>query len=344
MPAQPLDADTVLGLVAEAIAAPSLHNAQPWRFRFLPGSQTFELRADLLRTLERTDPDNRAMHLGCGAALFNLRVAAAHAGRHPQARLLPHAVAAAAADPGDELETPLLATLRLSELSGPDDRELAALHPAIARRRTSREPFEEREIPAELRTALADAARREGAQLALLTPWHTEALLDLVRDAEGREARDPERAAELARWTRSGDSDLDPPFADEGIPSYAFGPRKHGGHAPVRDFAGRRRPVPGRAAAVFEERPQLALLGTQEDRPQDWLRAGQALERVLLLATGHGLATALSSQAMESADLRRLARDPQSPMARVQMVLRLGYGPSGPATPRRPARDVLDFD
>ncbi|MQY36610.1 hypothetical protein SRB17_46120 [Streptomyces sp. RB17] len=31
----------------------------------------------------------RGVHLGCGAALFNLRVAAAAAGRHPAVRLLP---------------------------------------------------------------------------------------------------------------------------------------------------------------------------------------------------------------------------------------------------------------
>jgi hypothetical protein len=114
------------------------------------------------------------------------------------------------------------------------------------------------------------------------------------------------------------------------------------GRAPVRDFAGRRY-VPGRPTAAFETAPNLALLGTGRDRPADWLRAGQALERVLLLATLKKLATALSSHALEERDLRELARDPASGMGFVHMVLRLGYGTPGTASPRRPVSEVLDL-
>jgi hypothetical protein len=68
------------------------------------------------------------------------------------------------------------------------------------------------------------------------------------------------------------------------------------------------------------------------------------MERVLLLATLEGLATSLTSHALESPDLRWLARDPLTAMGYVQTVLRLGYGPQGPATPRRPVRQVLDIE
>lgn len=98
-----------------------------------------------------------------------------------------------------------------------------------------------------------------------------------------------------------------------------------------------------RPSAVFERRPHLALLGTGRDEPADWLSGGQALERVLLLATADGLATSLTSHALEWHDLRRLARDPLSTVGFVQMVLRLGYGPGGRATPRRPVEDVLQI-
>jgi hypothetical protein len=78
MPAQPLDTTTATALVTAATAAPSLHNAQPWRFRFRSADGVLELWADLDRAMPHTDPDNRALYLGCGAALCNLRVAAAH--------------------------------------------------------------------------------------------------------------------------------------------------------------------------------------------------------------------------------------------------------------------------
>ncbi|MFI8992557.1 Acg family FMN-binding oxidoreductase [Streptomyces sp. NPDC053542] len=323
-----LDEKTVAKLVAEAGAAPSMHNAQPWRFRFLTGERLVLLYADQERAMPRSDPDNRALHIGCGAALFNLRVAAEHAALAPETRLLP--------EPQDPL---LLAAVRLGNPAGrPQDEGLARLSPAIRQRHTSRHPFADKDVPEDVRATLQDAAGREGAELLFPGVWHTETVLDLVRDAESRDVVDPGANEDLVCWTRIG------PEADtavDGVPEYAFGPRKRDGKAPVRDFAGRR-PVADRGATTFEHAPHLALLSTPGDGPADWLRAGQALERVLLEATLADLATSLTSHALEDRELRLLARDPGLGTGQVQMVLRLGYGPRGPATPRRPVADVLD--
>ncbi|MEV6944373.1 nitroreductase family protein [Streptomyces sp. NPDC051172] len=328
MSAQPLDTTNVTALVAAATAAPSLHNAQPWRFRHHTKVGTVELRADFERAMPRTDPNNRGLHIGCGAALFNLRVAAADSGLHVDVHLLP--------DPADR---ELLAVVHLNDCDRPD-RDLATLFPAIARRHTSRHPFQDKPIPAAVRDVLREAALREGAQLAFPDAWHVESLLEHVRDVEGRDSLHPERLQDVQRWTRIGAESAG--TAVDGIPEEAFGPRKQGGRAPVRDFAGRRA-VPGRPVAVFETTPHLALLGTHHDHPDDWLRAGQALERVLLRATLDGLATSLTSHALEQAELRELARDPRSAMGFVHMVLRLGYGPAGTETPRRPVHEVLEI-
>src|SRR5690242_13091512 len=109
MPAQPLDTTNVKALVSAAAAAPSLHNAQPWLFRHHREAGTVELRADLTRAMPHTDPDNRALHLGCGAALFNLRVAAAEGGLHADTVLFPV--------PADR---ELLALVRLTGTERPD--------------------------------------------------------------------------------------------------------------------------------------------------------------------------------------------------------------------------------
>ncbi|WP_418896324.1 hypothetical protein [Streptomyces cupreus] len=84
-----LDEQAVTTLIAEATAAPSMHNAQPWRFRFVADEHLVLLFADLERAMPHSDPGDRALHIGCGAALFNLRVTAAHAGLTPETRLLP---------------------------------------------------------------------------------------------------------------------------------------------------------------------------------------------------------------------------------------------------------------
>ncbi|GGW54836.1 nitroreductase [Streptomyces lucensis JCM 4490] len=330
MDTQQPDAKTVAGLVAEAAAAPSMHNAQPWRFRFLAGRRVLLLYADLERAMPRSDPGNRALYIGCGAALFNARVAAAHAGLAPGVRLLP-----------DAAEPLLLAAVHLpgTREAPPDEDDLTRLHPAIRDRHTSRYPFEEKDIPQDVRSTLREAAGREGAGLLFPGPWHVETVLELVHDAESRDALDPEAMQDLHRWTRFGpEADV----ATDGVPEYAFGPRLRDGRAPLRDFAGRRA-VADRGSTAFEKNPHLAMLSTPGDTAADWLRAGQALERVLLEATLAGLATSLTSHALESPDLRLLTRDPMAGTGHVQMVLRLGYGPQGPATPRRPVRDVLDI-
>ncbi|MGX2994392.1 Acg family FMN-binding oxidoreductase [Streptomyces sp. JNUCC 64] len=352
VPSAPADPtpDAIASLVADAITAPSLHNAQPWLFRYDRDRGVIQVRADPGRRIELSDPEGRATHLGCAAALFNLRVAAAHAGWKPVTRLLPdradpYALAELTLDGGralyDATREPYHKTTATYRRSGqPYDGtadaydELADLHPALRRRRTTRTPFSDEPIDAQLLDTLRRAALLEGARLAFPDEFHRETVLELGREAERRTLSDAALHAELAAWT--GDT-----RAADGVPAAAFGPRSRTGYAPVRDFgAGRTGPPP---TADFEHTPQLALLGTHGDSPSDWLHAGQALERVLLEATLDGLVTSLASEALEWDELRWAVRDPLSAMSHVQMVIRFGYGEPGPGAPRRPVSEVLTF-
>lgn len=236
-----LPPEHVASLVHDATAAPSMHNAQPWRFRYFQGSRTFHVRADIGRVIPHADPDTRALHLGCGAALLNLRVAVTHGGWYPATQLLP-----------DLTDPTLLATVQLTGF-GSGESDLAALYPAIHQRHSSRFPFEETEIPEAVRTALSDAARLEGASLSFATAWHLEEVLELVEEAEARNRTDRGSDEDLATWTRIG-TPSSVTSAPDGVPEYAFGPRKRGGKGPVRDFAGARS-VAGRTATAFERSP-----------------------------------------------------------------------------------------
>lgn len=323
-----LDDARVSELVGEAAAAPSMHNAQPWRFRYSRESGTFHLYADPERGMPHSDPDGRALHIGCGAALFNLRVALAKAGYHADVALLP-----------DSQDAALLALVHTAPSEdGAEDIGLGLLEPAIRQRHTSRYPFAEKALPEAVRTGLIDAAQREGAVLSFPESWQARWVEELAEEAEARNLTDRGSEQDLARWTRTGSAEAD--TATDGVPEYAFGPRKHGGRAPMRDFSGGQ-PVADRGTTPFEDIPHLAVLSTDGDDPPHWLRAGQAMQRVLLLATLKGLATSFSTQALEWPDLRWPLRDPLTGTGQVQMILRLGYGPQGPATPRRPVPDVL---
>jgi nitroreductase len=310
----------VAELLAAAVAAPSMHNTQPWRFRVLRDSDTIELRADPARVLRYSDPAERAVHLACGAALFNLRLAVAIAGRQPVVTLIP--------DSGQPL---LLATVRLAGpyRAQPAEREL---HAAITRRHTNRRPFSGRPVPPGVLADLTEAARLEGAILHVLDHNEAVRVLDLARDAERDQLADPAYRAELAQWA-GGARDR------EGIPDSALGPRSPDSPTPVRDFR------PGHSGppshAWFEEAPQLVVLSVRSGGKAGWLRAGQALQRVLLTATDRGIAASPLTQPLETADAW-LVRDPRSESEQPQMILRIGYGLEVPPAPRRPVSEVLD--
>ncbi len=311
--------EMVRRFVESAVAAPSMHNTQPWRFRYHEEDQTIGVYADPSRMLRHADPEGRTVHIACGAALFNLRLAVAASAREPIVRLLPR--------PHEPL---LLATVRVAGRYRAREGE-HELYTMIGKRHTNRYPFSDRQVPADILGELAEAARVEGATLHVLGAAATQRVLELTAKADLAQRRDPAYRSELAAWV-GGQRDRD------GIPDTACGPRVADGSLPLRDFTLGRSPGLVRYAR-FEGSPQLTVLSTRFGDRADWLRAGQALQRVLLLATARGLAVGALTQALETADAW-LVRDPASDIEHPQMVLRLGYSRAAQASPRRPVSEV----
>ncbi|WP_107486549.1 nitroreductase family protein [Streptomyces sp. 13-12-16] len=322
------DAPALERLIAAAVAAPSLHNTQPWRFRLDADTRTVRIDAAADRVLRHTDPVGRAVHLSVGCAVLNLRIAASHFGWDPVTRLLPCPDRPA-----------LLATVRLTESA--HGAQSAGLYEAVRHRHSSRFPFSGRPLPSDLLAELTDAARLEGATLRFPGPKGIDRALRAIWEAERRNRADADRAGESRRLVGG------PRSRSLGLPPAVLGQQDALGRMPMRDFGAHRHPdvLPAR---VFETRPTLALLSTAHDRRADWLRAGQALERVLLSATRRGVRASFLHQALEWPDLRGvldgLPADADGPRVRTQMVIRLGYGPEGPASPRRPVDEVMEGD
>ncbi|WP_354637162.1 Acg family FMN-binding oxidoreductase [Kitasatospora camelliae] len=320
-----LTLDQLKLLATAAGAAPSVHNSQPWRLRPTPDARGMLVFGDPERAVAIADPMGRALHVSVGAAVFNLRVGAGRLGRAASVSLLP--------DPADPH---LLAEIGLDE---PAARHPFGhhLYPAIRNRHSSRQPFTNRDIPETVLGELIEAARQEEV---VLSPLEEDGVLRVLRvtaEAERRTAADLARQAETRSWLR-----LEAPASD-GIPAAALGPQDRDARVPMRDFTAGRPDAPAAAPRHFEPLPQLCLLITQTDQPADWLRTGQALEHVWLLATVHGLRASVLHQAVEWPETRWRLRDPEDPPHHVQLMLRLGYGPPGPATPRRPIEEILDL-
>lgn len=319
MPASLTD-NMVRRLIEAAAAAPSIHNTQPWRFRVC--GDVIEMHGDPSRMLWVADPLGRALHLSCGAALFNLRLAIRMAGARPLIWPLP--------DPAGE--PTLLASVQLTEgrAPTPQEREMAE---AIQLRHSSRAPFSGRPLPEPVQIGLEQEAGYEFAVLRMLSPRDAALVLQLAGAAEASLATDFDHRVELAEWVGT--------TGEDGIPASALGSRPDRQPAPVRDL-GYAAPNAVRPEGSFERQPQLGVLSTARDEPGDWLRAGQALQRVLLAATRHGVATSLLYQPIELGDMEHREGGwwpwPECP----QIIIRFGYGPRGADTPRRQVAAILD--
>jgi nitroreductase len=310
--------DDLINAAEAAVRAPSLHNSQPWRFRLRDGGIEVVVDRERLPAIAARDWGAR---VSCGAALYNLRLALAVAGRPAVVRLRPYT--------GD-VDT----VARLEpDRPRPPSRGESDLYAAIARRRSNREPFFVTPVPGDVRSRLVQAARTEVGWLEMVIGAAAVAAVAEIAHAANRVLeRDPAYAEELARWTRR-----EP--APDGVPVGAGGPvGEPQDLLPQRAFGARTRAL-GRD---FEPEPLVAVLGAAGDAATDQVAAGQALQRVLLTATDAGLAVSMLSQPIEVPSAREQLRLALGRYGIPQMVLRIGYGQPGFPTPRRPVREVID--
>jgi nitroreductase len=303
--------------VEAAHAAPSVYNTQPWLFD--TRRDQVDLLADHDRRLAIVDPDGRELYVSVGAAAMNLRLAMLAEGLQPIVRLVPRA--------RGDVVVRVTAGRAITPTATAE-----ALAAAIPRRRTNRSPYASAPIPATVAEELRAAAHAEGATLRFLDPVRRGAVLALAVSARRLET-DPAYLEELGRWTSTDAA------GREGVPMTAFGYQDTHGALPLRDFSAAT-PEWTAKKARFERHPAVAVLATHGDTIYDWIRAGQALQRVLLTATVRGLAAQPMTQPLEIPSLRHLVNNVHSGQY-AQMLLRIGYGAPVPRAARRPIDNVL---
>jgi nitroreductase len=326
-------------LAATAARAPSLHNSQPWQFRFR--RDAIELYADPARNLQQADPLGREMLISCGAALYGLRLAMRNLGYLPKVEVLP-----------DPAQPGLLARVWSCghESVSLQERELIA---AIPHRHTHRGPFAPGRVSARLLAAMCGDAAAEGASLVLLDqPGQVRDLVGLTAAAGQLQQASPQIQAELRMWARPAGS-----AARDGIPGHAQAPPdpadgpgalrawrprpEEPAHErlPQRDFG-----IPGTLPGGGPLPTATAVLITRADGPADWLKAGQALDRLLLHAATHWVFARLQSQPLESPWTRAEIRSRLCLNGFPQLLLQFGRANIAPATARRPTAEFTATD
>ena len=312
-------------LLNYAVLAPSSYNTQPWRFKVF--GDEVELYADRTRRLSVVDPQDRALIISCGAALFHLRTALRHYGYTPIVHVFP-----------DFNNPDFLAFVRMGPRHEPTTKD-RRLFEAIKKRRTNRLPFAPRLVPEADLQAFAAAVQREGAQLRIFrTEDKRHALVDLIAQADRIQGRDKRFRRELAAWVHPNRSN-----SHDGMPGYALGvgaTLSYTGPFVIRTFDwGEGQAAQDRQLA--DGSPVLLAVSTASDNAIAWLEAGQALARFLLLVHDAGLSVSFLNQPIEVPALRPRVAALIEEAVHPQLILRLGYGQTVPPTPRRPVHEVL---
>ncbi len=288
--------------LAAATLAPSSHNTQPWRFRVL--RETVDLVADRTRALPSNDPHDRELTISCGAALFNFRVAAAARGWTALIEELPFS------DDDD-----LLARITLCHGVNSGIKDATALATAIGVRRTYRKRFLSDSIDQRTVDSLVLAAEGERCLAVPVTSMtERERAAALIGEADELLWRDPVWRREISSW-------MHPQRKHEGfgVPGLS----RQASELVVRTFdlgAG----VAAHDQQILESAPLILIIGSPTDEATDWLRTGQALERVLLTACVGGLQASFLNQPVHFERLRSKLRELVPQALTPQIMLRLG--------------------
>jgi hypothetical protein len=302
-----------------------VHNTQPWRFRAI--GDVIEMRADPDRALAQIDPVGRELIISCGAALFGLRLGVRQLGYVPAVQLWP-----------DPTQPWLVARVWPAGHATTNSIE-AELLAAVPHRHTHRGPFTPGDVSARLLAALAVDATAEGATLTFVeSPRLVRKLASLVDQAAADQDASAAISAETRSWLRPDGSQ-----AADGVPARSapadgvqsmlrFRQRTFGD--PVTAST-RTAGVLAAGDAAGEPPAATAVLVTRADTADDWLRAGQALNRLLLRAATRWVFASLHSQPLESPLYREQVRELLPTAGQPQMVLQFGRSNTALATPRR---------
>ena len=137
-----------------ALLAPNPHNRQPWLVK-LEGDDDLILYCDLDRRLPETDPFDRQITIGCGAFIELLSIAAASEGYLAEITPFPEG------EPSPRLDQRPVARVRL--IANGAQRDPA--FDQILKRLTNRNPYEARDVSADLRKSLEVAGSAPGLTL-----------------------------------------------------------------------------------------------------------------------------------------------------------------------------------
>ena len=309
-----------------ALLAPNPHNRQPWLVDLSQGDDHILIYRDLDKRLPETDPFDRQLTIGMGCFLELLVMAAAEEGIACDLELFPEPA-------GETRELVAKATFSKGATADP-------LFAHVHDRRSCKEPFEARPVP-------ADAARElESHASGIVTdPAEVDRIKKLTWDAWLVEMNTPHTLQESIDLMRFGKSeinanpdgiDLGGPFLESLMLAGLLDREQQADPASMSFKEGIKI-----YSEMLHATPAYAFINTAGNTRADQIDAGRRWVRLNLTTTALGLSLHPVSQALqeyqEMAAHHRIAHMLLAPQGEtVQMLGRLGYGPSTGPSPRWP--------
>ncbi|GGN79411.1 Acg family FMN-binding oxidoreductase [Nocardia rhizosphaerihabitans] len=317
------DLATVRAVFERAARAPSLHNSQPWRWRWDGSSAA--LYVDAQRLLPATDMFNREAILGCGVMLHHADIAWAAAGWETRVSRFPNPTVRAH-----------LASLEPRHPHTPSEPE-QLLGQAVEARYSDRMPMDPPPEWATTPQVLEFLVGRSHTNVTFLDENGAGELRRISELTARLRRYDPQYGSELTWWTAGPDQ------GNAGVPAAARPSAADRGQVPL----GREFPV-GTAEPVGEDvddGARIVVLSTEGDSAAELLDCGYALSAVLVECTVQGLSTCTVSHVVELPSSRAMVADLVG-HPHPQVLARIGAArtPPPPRTPRRPIDSILDLD
>jgi nitroreductase len=335
-------ADVRLDAFRHAILAPNPHNRQPWTIQ-LVGADRAIIFCDLNRRLPQTDPFDRQILIGFGCFLEMARIAAAQRGVAMAIKPFPEGL------PAERIDRRPIASLHFS---APGEAKSDPLYAAISDRRSNKQPFDmSRAVGSTVLDSLLACASpqakvtatNDGAMLATLRAQTWEAWM-----VEHKTQRTWQETVDLMRIGRH-EIEANPDGVSIGGPflealamtgQISRAEMARPGSTAYNTGIERYRPIMASGMAY-------AWITTPGNSRAEQLEAGRAYVRMNLEATRQNLGFHPVSQALqEFPEMTKSFLDMHAALAapsgaRVQMLVRLGYGSSSAKTPRWPLRSRL---
>lgn len=313
--------DPVKRALSYAILAPNPHNRQPWIID-LQGTHRAVIWRDGEKNLPETDPFERQLTIGMGCFLEQMTIAASTSGHAVDITLFPEGGAGPVA----------IADFR--EGAAPDP---LAAH--VMQRRSCKEAFAETPVPDEAAATLANLAHvhRNPAMVAKIRDMTWRAFqIETITPRTMKESVDLFRMGKAEINATPDGIDLGGPFLESmmvaGILTREaqMDPNSQAFAEGLKMFD-----------AMLNATPAYAVVTTAGNTREDQIAAGRRWLRLNVTTTSLGLSLHPVSQALqeypEMASEYALAHEILAePGETVQMLGRLGYGPTVGVTPRWP--------